>query len=389
MRELWNTSNTVDVSLPFGELDGCRFGLEPLQRLLDQPGCEDFTKSTSDEINQKVFDAFRSAEPSERMAEFVRWATDAYMDFLDTRGRYSESAAQWGLLKMRSVRNRLLVNTSEVDRSVQLDDSDDDVNFRHDRMLEILSHLFNAIIDHHKKVSNSRVGVEEVLLLAEESDFVNRRTNNYTTLHKKFAIDEGHGLPMDYRLTGITMANGKQVKQRGHLMPIEYTIEIIAPVIPRLDHDVLVLLPLQKWSRWLEEVSLQPIGEKLATEISGRLHPQAILATPNNTAGPSVYNTARSHQRSSAGEIAANADMEELGSPSNEEQGLSSHHTSLSGSRHAVLLSTPVPPLENLIARPFKLALPPTPLDQKRRRQEESGQVLKKARSLPGNTATR
>ena len=290
---------------------------------------------------------------------------------------------------MRSVRNRLLVNTSKVDRSVQLNDSDDDVNFRHDRMLEILSHLFNAIIDHHKKVSNSRVGVEEVLLLAEESDFVNRRTNNYTTLHKKFAIDEGHGLPMDYRLTGITMAIGKQVKQRGHLMPIEYTIEIIAPVIPRLDHDVLVLLPLQKWSRWLEEVSLQPIGEKLATEINGRLHPQAILATPNNTAGPSVYNTARSHQRSSAGEIAANADMEELGSPSNEEQGLSSHHTSLFGSRHAVLLSTPVPPLENLIARPFKLALPPTPLDQKRRRQEESGQVLKKARSLPGNTATR
>jgi hypothetical protein len=186
----------------------------------------------------------KSAQASKQMAQSVRWATDVYMGFLDTRVNYTQSAARHGLSKLTDARNRLLANTSELDRSIQLNDSDRDVNFRNARILQILQDLFKALIDHHEGVRDSRTGVAEVLLLAEESDFVNRHKHNYITLHKKFAIDEGHDLPIDHRLGGIAMAIGKQIKQRGHQMALEYAIKIVAPVIPQLAYAVLEMLPL-------------------------------------------------------------------------------------------------------------------------------------------------
>lgn len=63
-------------------------------------------------------------------------------------------------------------------------------------MLGILDLLFNAIIEHHNRVDKSLVGVEEVLLVAEEQDFVNRRVNNYMSLQSTFASSEMYGLPM-------------------------------------------------------------------------------------------------------------------------------------------------------------------------------------------------
>jgi hypothetical protein len=113
-------------------------------------------------------------------------------------------------------------------------------------MLQILAQLFNSIVDHHGKVSDSRIGVQEVLLLAEESDFANRRTNNGDTLQKLFATHEGYGLRLSVTLETITLAIGKQIKQRGHQMPIEYAIRTILPVIPKLGHATLKLLPVLK-----------------------------------------------------------------------------------------------------------------------------------------------
>ena len=158
------------------------------------------------------------------MAEFTRLPTDSYMDFLASHVSLSENTAKLGLLKVDNVKNRLFVNTSKVDRFIQLNDLDRDNRFRNARIIEILANLFNSVVDRQGKALDSRIGVQEVLLVAEESDFVNRRTNNGDTLQKLFATHEGYGLRLGLTLETITPAIGKQIKQRGHQMPLEYAI---------------------------------------------------------------------------------------------------------------------------------------------------------------------
>ena len=46
----------------------------------------------------------KPADATKQMAEFVRWATDVYLDFLDTRASFTQSAAQYGLSKVIDVR---------------------------------------------------------------------------------------------------------------------------------------------------------------------------------------------------------------------------------------------------------------------------------------------
>jgi hypothetical protein len=391
LRELWNTRNTLNFDLPWGELDGCRFGLKALLDLLEQPGCEIFSRLTSEEISQRIHKAIISTDASKQMAEFVRWATDCYMEFLASRKLHNAIAVTNGLSKLEHVKSRLLVNTFEVDRYVQLNNVHRDINVRNARMLGILDLLFNAIIDHHKRVDKSLVGVEEVLLVAEEPDFVNRRVNNYMSLQSTFASSEMYGLPMHLRLVGVTLAIQHQIKQRGHQMPLEYAIKTVAPVIPRLDHALLKLLPVPDWLAWLKEVGLQEIGERLVSVVNAQITVQPTQAPIDASTIPSVYTTARTHQVSSVTSISSNAIMEELQNAFNEDRSPGSHHDSLFGSRHQTPQNALAPPPKDTAKPHFKLALPPTPLDQKRARegtvapQATDAQASKQPRTLPAS----
>lgn len=303
----------------------------------------------------------------------LRWATDCYMDFLSSNVRFSDNTAKLGLLKIDKVKNRLLVNTSEVDRSIQLNDLDRDNNSRFTTMLEILTHLFNAIVDHHRKVLDPRVGVQEVSLVAEESDFIQRRTNNHNTLHNLFDMNNGYRIPMGLSLDGITLAIMKQIKQRGHHMPLEYAITTVAPVIPRLDRTTLKLPPQPTWSTWFKEIGLELIGDKLAADAGEQLAIQTVPATPSTPTAPSVYNTATTHVSKSVASIATNIIQVELDDASNANRSAGSHNSSLFSSRHSTPQNVPVPPPKDTTKRPFTLALPLTPLDQKIARQGRGG----------------
>ena len=236
-------------------------------------------------------------------------------------------------------------------------------------MLEILAHLFNSVVDHHGKVLNSRIGVQEILMVAEESDFVNRLNNKGDTLHKLFATHEGYGLRSSLTLETITLAIGKQIKQRGHQMPLEYAIRMVVPVVPKLGHATLKLLSIPKRSTCFTEVGLEQLGEQLASEVNAQLTIQQVPATPNVPTAPSVYGTAFTHQPSSVTSIATNDILKEFQDPSDEDDSPGSRHTSLFGSRHQTPQNAPVPPPKDTAKPPFRLALPPTPPDQKRARQ--------------------
>lgn len=185
-------------------------------------------------------------------------------------------------------------------------------------MLQILAHLFNSAVDHHGKVLNSRIGVQEILLVAEGSDFVNRRNNNGDTLQKLFTTHEGYGLHLSLTLETIKLAIVRQIKQRGHQMPLEYAMRTVAPVIPKLGNATLKLLPVQKWATWFEEVRLEQLGEQLAIYVNAQLTTQQVPATPDVLKIPSVYGTALTHQPSSVTSIATNNILNEFRDSSND-----------------------------------------------------------------------
>ncbi|GAB7336430.1 hypothetical protein MBLNU13_g09726t3 [Cladosporium sp. NU13] len=146
-------------------------------------------------------------------------------------------------------------------------------------------------------------------------------------------MNEGFGTP-------FTLAIMKQIKQRGHQMPLEYAIRTMTPVILTLGRATLKLLPVPKLSTWLKEVWLEQLGEQLATDINAQLAVQQVTATPNALAAPSVYD----------------------GTPG-------PHDTSLFGSRHQTPQNAPAPLRNDISKSPFRLALQPTPPDQKRTRK--------------------
>lgn len=260
LRELCNTRNTLDLTLPWGELDGCRFGLEAFVSLLAQPGVSKHSGCDRDEVSRKIHDAMQSDDPSKRMAEFVRWTTRTYMDFLDfmhLNDKILNSAAHSGLMKLGGVKNRLLVNTLEVDRTIELDGLDPLLRDQTWALLDVLRMLFGAIVNHHKYDPDSRMGVDEILLVAEEIDFVMRNTNNYITLHSMFAMHEIHDLDMWHRVEGISIAIGKQLQKRPRAIAIEYAIRTVVQVIPQLHLGALAWLPLDVLTGHLQLVNLE------------------------------------------------------------------------------------------------------------------------------------
>lgn len=100
LREFWNTRNAINHDLPWDELDGCRFGLKAIQELLAYPECDRFSKATSVQVDQKMFIALNSKDPSNQMAEFMRWATDAIMRYLTDSSRFGHYTVGSALSKL-------------------------------------------------------------------------------------------------------------------------------------------------------------------------------------------------------------------------------------------------------------------------------------------------
>lgn len=114
-------------------------------------------------------------------------------------------------------------------------------------------------------------------------------------------------------------------------------------------------------------------------------------ATPDAPTVPSVYNTAFTHQPNGVTSIATNDILNEFQDSSEEDDSLGSDHASLFGSRHQTPHNAPVPPLRDNAEPPLRLALPPTPPDQKGARQgvdaskATDAPAVKKPRTLPAS----
>jgi hypothetical protein len=129
LRELYNNRNAVNTNLPWGQPDGCCFGVAELQGLLTKVHREVSKLNNHDppddrvaDVTRRIHEAMTSTDPVREMAAVVRWATDVCIDFLYLDPKLVTAKARWGLEIMEDVKNRLHAYWSEVSGTIERND---------------------------------------------------------------------------------------------------------------------------------------------------------------------------------------------------------------------------------------------------------------------------
>jgi hypothetical protein len=161
------------------------------------------------DVTRRIYEAMMSTDPVHEMAVVVRWATDVYIDFLYLDPELVTEKARWGLESMDDLKNRLSAHWREVSGTIQRNNLNDEYSTRIVSMRKILCLFLRRLYNHHTQIPDSRAGLEELLLVGEDIDFVERDIHNNAGIHHLFTKLTQDGLPM---IQGV-QAIGQMIRQ--------------------------------------------------------------------------------------------------------------------------------------------------------------------------------
>jgi hypothetical protein len=128
--------------------------------------------------------------------------------------------------------------------------------------------LLEWLYKHHAQVLHSLAGLEELLLIGGEIEFLERSIHNHCGIHQTYSqLSEGN-LPMVERLQTIGKRIKDALKDYNQPMPLEFAIKIMARVMPKLDTAVVESMPLNTWTRQLTGLGLIEIRDKLEADVT-------------------------------------------------------------------------------------------------------------------------
>jgi hypothetical protein len=211
LRELYNTRNVTNWNLPYGELSGSGFGLNDLQFLLLRVARHD---PTLEDIDQRFQKAYHSANRDVKITEFVHWATDCFMDLMNKDATTKAEFADWGLEMMKHEKERLQAYTIHMHKVMKDTGRILEVNTGTHMMQQMLRQFFDHICEHHKRIPNSRIGVDEILEVGKETDFIRRGAVPAENVHQLFDTLVSHGMPMFQCLDMVAQVIERQLKER-------------------------------------------------------------------------------------------------------------------------------------------------------------------------------
>lgn len=206
------------------------------------------------------------------MANFVHWATDiAVQTLYKDPARVAKRGAR-GAAIMRPVQELLQQHMQKVSAILADEISNDREEQDHRLLLQLVGDLFNAIKQHHVRVSDSDAGLQEILALGKETTFVRLGSNSpvnvrelYETMVVKFH------LPIHQFLESAEVVIERQLMEQKHCMPLEYAIATLAPAISTLEPHLLQRLHVEQWAEWTERLGLGHIGELIVSRAKARL----------------------------------------------------------------------------------------------------------------------
>ena len=256
----------IQSTLLYGSLGGQSFGLAPSKALLGPIDCKALFNYDVDEVDRRFLEATTSANACSDLAKFVRWATDIAIGFLYQDPEQVAKRASLGAIIMRPTRYRLQANTLQVYDTIRRQSLVEQEEERYRMALQILHEFFEAINEHHKQVSDSNVGLEEILIVGKETTFVRQgagTAEDIQGLHDMFV--EKCNLPKVHFLEAAEAVIERQLREQQHPMPVEYALRTLAPVIPRLHCFVSQFPPVDDWSARTKRIGLEYIGREIVS----------------------------------------------------------------------------------------------------------------------------
>lgn len=258
---------------------------------LTQSDCMEAFGHNLVEVDRRCHEASTSADPSHDLAKFVHWATDTVMDFLYQDPEHLADRARRAANTITPVRKRLQQHTRHVCTLVSVERED----FEYRLSLQMLHQFFGSINDHHQKVLNSDVGIEEILTVGKENDFIQRGPGSGENVQELYRMFVKHKLSTYSCVQSMGVVIENQPKEQNHPMPLEFALRTMAPAIPRLDLAVLQSLPLRDWLHWSKDIGLGQIGEEIAAAVRERLASLRVPQDPHTAWSPSYFQTAHTH----------------------------------------------------------------------------------------------
>lgn len=270
LRQLFNTRDTTQSLLPYGSLGGDGFGIPYLKLVLSLDDCQLRFGYTINELEHKFLTATTSTNKADDMAAFVRWATDIAIGFVCDDPAQVATRARRGVEIVPFVQENLQIHTSAVYNAVKNNGEREEQLYR--LLLLFLGNLINAINKHHKQVSDSNAGIEELFTVGDETAFVRRGSNTPEDIRKLYTtVIVEYGMAKHQFIDMAEQVITRRVKEQKHPMPVEYAVRILASAIPTLNPALLQRLPVQQWLDWTKDLRLENVGEEIATGVKERL----------------------------------------------------------------------------------------------------------------------
>jgi hypothetical protein len=270
LRQFYNTTDTTRSLLPYGTLGGDGFGMTYLKLVLIFEDCQTRFGYTLNELEHRYITANTSANKAEAMAAFVRWATDIAIEFLCDDPAQVATRAKRGVEIMTFVQEALQQHTLAVYNAVERDGEREEQVYR--LLLLLLGDFLSAIHEHHKKVSESDAGIEELLTVGDETTFVRRGSEPAENMRERYTtIVVNYGMAKHQFIDMAEQVITRQLKEQKHPMPVEYAVRTLAPAIKTLNPALLQRLPVKQWLEWTKALQLEAIGEEILSGVKATL----------------------------------------------------------------------------------------------------------------------
>lgn len=173
---------------------------------------------------------------------------------------------------MSPVQDLLQQHTQRVSTILANEISNDREEQDQHLLLQLVRDFFNAVKEHHVRVSESDAGLQEILTVGRETIFVRLGSNtpvNVRELYETMVVKSR--LPTHQFLESAEVVIERQLKEQKHSMPVEYAIVTLAPAISTLEPHLLQRLHVDQWAEWTERLSLGHIGELIVSSTKERL----------------------------------------------------------------------------------------------------------------------
>ena len=193
---------------------------------------------------------------------FARWATDQLLKFKMSNKVTDYVWASWVLLQLKDVMDYFQRVTVEADNVIARDGMQDTEAKRFDDLFSLLEEIFNSTREFLRTTPKSRVGIEELLSIANESDIVCMGNDFSIRLtYRDMRNTQRMSRSACYKvISGHLVA---RLRARKHCVPVENAIRIMLQVIPQLDWETLRHIHFGDWCEMLTNYGFAAYADSL------------------------------------------------------------------------------------------------------------------------------